>query len=346
MFTRWIYLALAIALMAAIGVHADDDGDVICGDLAQADCQILRDNMTVMETVSSFAFNMSMTLDLALHNSDDATSLSVDGQGALAIDPDTMAMALEMEEQIENSTAMSLSADEIAQLDSLFAGLTGDITADIHLVAAGESTQSQLHLLIHDAIVVLNAGALGDLMDQPMDGMDWIGLDASGLLSLLSSDPGMSEWLGTGANGETPGDADTWADVEEAATSVVRLDDSEVNGVTVAVFESAVDLSLIADMLVGLYEGMDTLDQAEIDATRQQLTDGTLIMRQFIGMSDHYTYRTELSLEMGAATAQAEAGAMSMTMTLDQSDFNTPVEVAIPQDAFILPLAMMMQMGG
>ncbi len=354
MFTRWIYVVLAIALLvplAAVGVYADNDHNVICGDLAQSDCQILQENKAAMESVSSFMFGMSMTLDMAHEGSQDgdfAMDLSLEGQGRLSVNPAAMAGILELEDQIENSPGLSLTEDEIARLDAFLAGLTGEITADIHLVADGESTDIALNMLMRDGVVAFGAGALGELMGEPMEGMDWIGLDANGLLTLLASDPETADLLGMGAGAEMREDADSWSDIEGAATTVTRLADSEVDGVAVAVFESSLKMSLLADMIIGAYEGTNSLDPAEIAAMREQLTDMTLNMRQSIGLSDHYTYRTELSMGMAGAAAQAgEMGAtdLSMAMTLDQSHFNEPVEVTIPQDAFILPLAMLMQMG-
>ncbi|MDE2821390.1 MAG: hypothetical protein OXI40_16790 [Chloroflexota bacterium] len=342
MFTRWIYIVLAIAVLAlapVVGAQTDQTSHVICGDLAEADCQILRDNKTVMDAVSSFAFGMSMTLDYAGLDDSYAMSLSVDGQGGFAIAPEALAGVLALEEQLNNSSGLSLPEDAIAQLDAFIAGLTGEIRADIQLAADGESSDIPLHLLMKDGVIVFGAGALGELMDQPMEGMDWIGLDANGMMSLLASDPDMTDLLGIGAEQELPADAGSWADVEEAATTITRLADSEVNGLAVAVFESSLEMNHFADMVVEAYQGTTALDAAEIAAMRQQLENATLNMRQSIGLSDHYTYRTELSMEMDGASE------MSMALILDQSDFNEPVIVEIPQDAFILPLAMMMQMG-
>ncbi len=354
MFTRWIYIALLIALivpLAAVGVNADTGHDVICGDLAESDCQILQDNKAAMAAVSSFMFDMAMTLDLAhesAQDSDIALNLAMAAQGSLSASPEALAGLMELEDQMENSAGLSMSEAELAQVDAFIAGLTGEITADINLVADGETTDMALHMLMQDGVFAFSAGALEELMGQPMEGMDWIGLDANGMLTLLASDPEMGAMLGMGADEGSHADADTWSDLEEAATSVTRLADSEINGLAVAVFESTVDMSLIADMAMGLFDDSDAIDQAEKDAMQESLHHATLTMRQSIGLSDHYTYRTELSMGSGSADAQAagqgERG-ISMGMTLEQSHFNQPVEVAIPEEAFILPLAMLMQMG-
>ena len=38
-------------------------------------------------------------------------------------------------------------------------------------------------------------------------------------------------------------------------------------------------------------------------------------------------------------------GSIVMDMSMEVFDFNEPVEVEIPEDAFVFPLAMMMAMG-
>ena len=71
MFTRWIHIILLVLILlpgATLGAQADNDHEVICGDLAEADCQILKDNLTAMESVGAFMFSAAMTMD-AEHSS-------------------------------------------------------------------------------------------------------------------------------------------------------------------------------------------------------------------------------------------------------------------------------------
>lgn len=353
MFTRWITLALlilALAPVAVLGAQTDQTSAVHCGDLAASDCQILQDNKAAMDAVSSFMFDMTMTMDLDYSRAGDegfALSLSLAGGGGIAVNPDMLADMLALEAELENAPGMALSAETIAQIDAFIGGLTGEVSAAIQLIADGEQSDIDLHMLMRDGVFAISAGTLAGLMDQPMDGMDWIGLDANGLLSLLASDPDTADWLGMGAGEAAYGDSN-WAEIEAAATTITRLANSEVKGVEVAVFESVVTMSQLADLLLGATGEAYDLDEAERAAMLQQLEIATLSMRQYIGAGDHYTYRTELAMDMGgAANATSELGAveMSMAMTLDTSGFNAPVEVAIPEDAFILPLAMLMQMG-
>ena len=71
--------------------------------------------------------------------------------------------------------------------------------------------------------------------------------------------------------------------------------------------------------------------------------------RQYIGVDDRYTYRIDVTMDMimGGEALGLDDRDLQMTMHLDMylSDFNESFNVTIPEDAFILPLAMLMQTG-
>ena len=354
MFTRWIYiivLVLLLAPLATVGAQSDSEDKVICGDLAESDCQILKDNLTAMESVDAFTFSMSMMMVVAhgdLVSDTSLMSLALEAQGSISIDPMTLAGIMELDDQINASPSLLLSEDSITSLDSFIAGLTGELTADIQLVDDGHRTDVDLHLLMKDGMFVLNSSALEDLAGQPMQGVDWIGLDANGIMTLLASDPSMTEALGLVE--DLPTDTSELMAAEEAATTITRLADSEINGVAVAVFESSVDMGLFGDMIIGLYNPDGLMDPMEVATLEEQLAETDLTMWQYIGLNDHYTYRTAVAMEMNSSEIEDDGRgraetAMSLSMTVNQSNFNEPVDVEIPEDAFIIPIAMMMQMG-
>ena len=354
MFTRWIYiivLVLLLAPLATVGAQSDNDHGVICGDLAEADCQILKDNATAMESVGAFMFSAAMTMDAEQGNLADGASamnMSLNAQGSLSIDPTILAGIVELEDELEAMPNLLLSEDTTTSLDSFIGGLRGEIALELHVVADGETTDLAMHLLMEDGVFVINAGALDDLMGQPMQGADWIGLDANGIMTLLASDPSMTEALGSFE--DMPADTSDLKAAGEAATTVTRLADSEIMGVAVAVFESSVELGLLADLVMGLTDPQGSMDPSQVGLLQEQLAETDLTMWQYIGLSDHYTYRTAVSMEMGSSDVEDDSHgmgstALSLSMTMDQSNFNEPVDVEIPEDAFIIPLAMMMQMG-
>ena len=354
MFTRWIHIILLVLILlpgATLGAQADNDHGVICGDLAEADCQILKDNLTAMKSVGAFMFSAAMTMDAeqgSLADGASAMNMSLNAQGSLSIDPTILAGIVELEEELEASPSLLTSEGTITLLDSFIGGLTGEVTLEMHVVADGETTDIAMQLLMEDGVFVTNAGAVEDLMGQPMQGVDWIGLDANGIMTLLASDPSMTEALG--AFEDMPADTSDLKAAEEAATTITRLADSEIMGVAVAVFESSVELGLLADLVMGLTDPQGSMDPSQVGLLQEQLAETDLTMWQYIGLSDHYTYRTAVSMEMGSSDVEDDSHgmgntALSLSMTMDQSNFNEPVDVEIPEDAFVIPLAMMMQMG-
>ena len=112
MFTRWIHIILLVLILlpgATLGAQADNDHEVICGDLAESDCQILKDNLTAMESVDAFTFSMSMMMVVAhgdLVSDTSLMSLALEAQGSISIDPMTLAGIMELDDQIEASPSL------------------------------------------------------------------------------------------------------------------------------------------------------------------------------------------------------------------------------------------------
>ena len=80
-------IALVVLLVAVAGVQADAIEDrVDCRELAEADCQILRDNVEVMDGVSALRFDMLMDLGVDLGGILELLQVSGLGGGKLAVD--------------------------------------------------------------------------------------------------------------------------------------------------------------------------------------------------------------------------------------------------------------------
>ena len=113
--------------------------------------------------------------------------------------------------------------------------------------------------------------------------------------------------------------------------SIVRLADDEVNGIPVAVFESEFD----AGELMALFD----LEATDGIVTSTAAMTGS--MRQYIGLSDFHVYRAELAV---TAADDAEGSTIDIALDIRLSDFNAPLTVELPADAFIFPLEFLMQM--
>ena len=345
MITRWlVIILLVVALMPLAGVSAQtvDENAVFCGDLAEADCQLLKDNYTTMDAVSAFSFDLSMSLDVAESMGGGAgeTSLVLDAQGSMSLDPAAMTAIKDASDQVEGMGEQILTEELATLLDAFVAGLTGRITLDLSAGSAEEVTELSLHVLMKEGVFALNAQALEALSGEPVQGMDWLGLDAEGVFSLLMDDPSLSGSLNSLVS--PPADGADKSEIRAAANNVTRLADSEINGVAVAVFESSPDLEILTDLLLDMAGPADSMDDADVEALMSAMT---LIMRQHIGLSDFYSYSTELYVTVESHEVSSSANLFDMAVVINMSDFNEPVAVEIPDDAMILPISMLLQMG-
>ncbi len=336
-----ILLLLVLSLFAAALTSADATDEAMhCADLSAADCQIVLDNLAKTEELYSFAMSMNMEFDVA--GADPAAAMNLVGAsgGAFSIDPD-------IADQLNAMTDMPAQDELTSILATAISNLTGDLWLDLDITAEGESESMSLQLRMKDGVWLLNAAALEAMTEQSMTGMEWFGLDMTGaadeLLAELGLDLGSDEPKATSPEMEA---------AEAAAMTKVRLSDSTVNGVAVAVFETSVDLEAIMALITleDLVALADPGEDAEMAMDiMENMSIHELYMREHIGLEDHYTYRLEIVADLSIAGEGLgdSSGGMSMRMDIDveMSDFNQPVDVEIPEDAIVFPLAMMLQMG-
>ncbi len=338
---QFTLLVLVILLLPLSLAHAEStDNSKYCGDLSDADCEIILENIAVMDNVFSLAFLMDMALDVSGVGVDDTLQMAGEAGGVLSMDEES---SREIQALSEDMNA----ADTTALLETLLTALTGEIWLDLTGVAEDEDFELELQLRMKEGVVLIGAGAMEELSGQEMGGMEWFGVNmTSGLEDLLSEFVTVDELDAAQARS-----AELEA-AEAAATTITRLRDNEINGIAVAVFETTVDLEELlstvtfADLVAALPGGEDP--QAGMDLI-QHMTVDEFSTRQFIGLDDHYTYGLVVFLDMEIAGEYFNKPGSSMSvefgMTIEMSDFNVPVEVEIPEDAFVFPLAMMMQMG-
>ena len=333
-------VALILLLFSVAAVQADSTyGDVFCGDLSDADCQILLDNAAVMDEVHSLSFTAHLEFELGGAGFDEHFLMSGSGSGRLAFDR-AAAAALEDPESYADAAGMA------ALMESLFSSMAGEFTFDLTGETAEDDVSLQFNMIMQEGVVVLDGASLEALTGESMGEVQWLGFDTTGVFEDIIEDAGMDE--------EGMASLAAMEAAEYEVTTITRLPEEVVGGVTVAVFQSSIDLNAI---LSGL-----TLEDLRAESRPDQKQDVELVYelmqgievrdfsnRQYIGIDDRYTYRMEVSMDMlmgGKALGLDDRG-LEMTMRLDMhlSDFNQPVNVTIPEDAFILPLAMLMQMG-
>ena len=88
---KQLTLLVLVMLLLPLGLaHADSmDNSKHCGDLSDADCQIILENMAVMDNVFSLAFLADMTLDVSGDGVGDDLSIAGQAGGALSMDEET-----------------------------------------------------------------------------------------------------------------------------------------------------------------------------------------------------------------------------------------------------------------
>ena len=104
---------------------------------------------------------------------------------------------------------------------------------------------------------------------------------------------------------------------------------------------------------LSMMEEMSTSDAVMLATSIRLLSDMTddaeLIIQIYVGLADFYTRRVTMTMYMTVDADDSGFGdvgeiQVEFVMSADVSDHGQPVEVEIPEDAFVFPLAMLLQM--
>ncbi|MCY3781536.1 MAG: hypothetical protein OXG78_14580 [Chloroflexi bacterium] len=333
MLKKSLMLALLVVLLSSLaGVQADtNERPDLCGSLPQTDCQILVENENSWMSLNSFGFSFSMDITA---DADESMHFTGQGAGAFEIDSEANQTLIEMNE--------NLSAVDIGALvELMLTSVEGKISFEFSVSGGDEDLDTAMTLLLKDGVVVIDAAALEALTGEPMGGLEAFGIDLNGALDEAFDELGVMDLSELNATSEA----------EVAATTVSRLPDEEIRGDAVAVFESTINVETLFS-LVSLEElvaaSNDLDDPEEVAALIEAMEFGDFSIREYIGLENRYTYRVEITMAMtvsGEASELDGDASIVMDMSMEVFDFNVPVNVEIPEDAFVFPLAMMMAMG-
>lgn len=359
MYKRLIVLVILIlSVMPLISVNAQtaSEGIDYCEIMQTDDCQLLLSSAEAMSGVGSFAFDMSLAYDIAIEGGKlgiNDLSFGLDGSGILAIDVDYFNELNDL--SISDPTAYLKQFP--AMMDGVYSKIEGEAyfvltLPDMFGAMIGE-TELPLNLLMKDGVYVVDVASLADAVGEDANGMEWAGVDLNGMFESMLGDFDLSSFY----------DADMlesimqFGDTEflKEVVSVTRLADSNINGESVAVFEVVFDYGAflatdnMTEMAESMYQNMG-MDQQMIDSTLSTLEGVTVIFHEYIGLNDSYTYRVEMNMDFvmdGAMMGDPTMDSMTLgfDMSIDLSDFNTPVDIQIPEDAMIMPASMLMGSG-
>ncbi len=375
---KFSLLLLLLLLLAMGSVVAAQD--MPCGTLAEADCTFLTDSAAAMATVDSATFTLDLTITTS-DGEDETSTTTISGGGAF-----NGATGLVGVGMMGMMTNPSSATDPTSMLGGLTEGLA-DFDGEINLIitSSEEDEPTDLQLRLVDGFGYINFDALGLSGDDDDDsssgtgrGLNLSGWGGVNLIELITRaaeelpegamDGAMGGMMGgmagVGNNPQLPEGFDP--ELMSSAIVITRLPDEEFNGVTVAVFQTTLDLaSVMSDpaMIEAIQQQMAEnmpADQEMTPEQSQQMMQGMMALYEGmnfsvitrIGIDDHYIRSIEANMSMDmsgmAAAAPADAsvsnGSFSLAFSLTMDQFNEPQTITAPEEPNIVEVDDLLQM--
>ncbi len=351
MFNRYLNLLLATSLLliacAGLSAQANDEGIDYCAIVAESDCLILEASEEAMWHVNSFAVTFAVageTNYAKTAGGSEQETLDIHGSAQMAFDAEAAA----------DWSAINLDtpqAERVDIFDRILTSIVGSLSMTIMETSSEGTSETSINALMDSGVYVVDAATLESLTGEPMDGVEWLGVDITGAMETIMEIPDIAANIDI-----TP--MPSGADMEgiESVVTITRLPDGVVNGVDVAVFDYQFDvpaffeLPSVSEMMMQLSDE-DALTFALLTTMMSDVFDNMqMSIRTFVGLEDSYTHRAIVDFAIavdGESMGYADSGVASSQFTIDLviSEHNQPVEVEMPEDAFILPLSMLLQMG-
>lgn len=254
----------------------------------------------------------------------------------------------------------------------------GVVYGNSELLAAGGMSPDQWISLdtVQVAHMVAEALQNPDLMSGFMGGMsggaDMGGMSSGGEMGAGSGDF-MAQFNGFGEQIAAIQNNPAWEVMDSDAfrdriLDIQRIEDSEIDGVPVAVFETTMDFGALAETeefrsvmndIFAFYTFIpEDNREAFVDATLDMMSDMTWVMTEAVGLEDTYLYGMSFAGEqtidpvvfveaMGEDVGDADIPLQTTTyeFQLTLTDHNEPVVVEAPDEADVLPLFQLLGMG-
>lgn len=404
--SRGFSLLLVLVLLLATFSTALAQAKPFCGDMDKADCALLTSAAENMKEVSSYRADAEYSAQLVgipgLPISDASVTVTV--SGAFTYDDAAIAAAQAMDMATGQEEIATLMAESPEVFVDFYNGWAFDMTilveANEEVVAALSAdagmelpAELKIPLILKDGILYVDVTDLAPLMQGGENMQGWIGFELGRLME-ASIEQGAFEQAAAAMDPESMammsgGDGATAAALMgmqaalsdpkalEKFMSIQRVDDREVDGATLAIFETDFDvLAFISspdfvEMVKGMAAsgalGEDVPSAADLDEAMQMmglmgpmLFQG-LTARSAIGVSiDEPTYVHEYTslfswdlsglLQMTAMSGAIPANEMPSGKSLIEfstsvmnSDFAGEQTISAPADAQIVPAEAMMQ---
>lgn len=395
---RIVVLLLLIAVVAAVplwagqSAQAQDGSTVYCGQLSAGDCAILTGSQEAMASVTSVAVDADASFTISgfeITDGMDSLTVVMSVNGAAEADLSALnemqaGMPTDMEGMTElmqdPNALLAMTLNSMAALEGLVDDSNAYLTAEFSTapVIEGGPELISVEVRMTDGVLYVKQQPLADQLelDTPVDA-EWAALDLGTALEeafaeamseldlseLADMDMDMSSADMESIEALLDSDFFTiFSDPEflNEFITVTRLDDAELNGQTMAVFETTLDVRdlllspAFSEAIFGLLEDAQALDpeaseelgvapaevQLILTLVGSMFTNAEVTSVQWVGVDDLYTYHTEasmnfeidLSLLTGSDPTAPQSIALTGNLRVDLSNFNEPVEVTVPDD--------------
>ncbi|RIK42331.1 MAG: hypothetical protein DCC55_09175 [Chloroflexi bacterium] len=386
-----VLLLVALLAFPTGSVFAQELPAPFCGQLSEADCDILVMSQEAQLDATSYTSSVDATTTIVGIPGLPAEELvfSWVQDTVIHMDPEIMRRMVEL--QTQGAEAMMENFEELMELTvELYRTLGVDVMinftmpaeiADTLAMQSGVDVPEELdfHVILKDGFGYISTEGL-EFIDPSLPEMaDWIGIDLAGMVemgvaqSTASQDPAQREAMMQSMAFSSMFSSDEVRDLLEDFVLVERLDDDEVGGTEVAVFETGFDF---AGFLASpgfwtlVEENLDTINaMSDTDLTAQELQQARMAITFLgpallqglqlsstasIGLDNYYPYAQmvdfswDLSdlLSFAATTGALPPGSptralISLEIDATSADFDNAPEIEAPEDALVIPLEAM-----
>jgi hypothetical protein len=354
---RIIPFVLAVLFVLAGPVHAQDVTTHFCGDLSEADCQFLQDSDAAMQALesSTFALEADVRVENVPNMPFDGLDFHLSGNGSYAADVASFADLQPEDFLAEPAELFPLVADmlrEVAANLTFTLEIPEELNTLLHEDEPRLPESVSLDFRMVDGVLYVNMTDVLEAAPAATVPPGWVGLDVAELYESVL--PGMMDEPIANPSFDVVPFVTALMEPENLAkfATIERLEDAEVDGHAVAVFETRINY--VAMLNIPEFREMlasavgEEVDLDEVTATIQTMYEGlTLVVTKSIGLEDQLVYNTEINMDWDlrvmAETASLDAAPhFTLNFVITQQDFNNAPEVVAPDEAMLLPLDNLM----
>lgn len=356
---KYFRLLLVAALLLTFGsvvLAQEPEFPVFCGDLSEADCDILTQAQAASIALESASFTMNA--DFTITNIPDAPfeslAFNLSGDGAYTSDPTMMTGLMDLQSNpaalLENPEQFAAVFEDL--LNNFDGALNLTLTLPTELVDAmggggqdfPESLSIELRLV--EGIGYINLDQISQAIPQAGLPEGWYGLELAALMGMMM-EQSVAQMDGAAMQGFDTSTFSQFANPEfigEYAT-IERLEDQDGAAVFLVTFDYAGFFSseVFRDLMQQQMDATGaSFDEAEFDEMMTQmgtmLEDVTLEYLTYIDLETSFVQRVETSFSFDTSAMMAEMGGdmaapvFDFTASIDYSDFNDTAKIIAPDD--------------